>query len=106
VRRIDLPRNCVGLRKRSREDVTPSLSGAVVGRPARSFGSMLDLADTLQVSGAIGLVLGGFIGVLRDANSGREIADNVTGDCALGAFVGTLFGMCLWIAVTLNGGVG
>jgi len=65
---------------------------------------MLDLADTLQISAAVGLVLGGFAGLFKEAGSTADVADNVASGCTHGAFLGTVFGMSLWICVTLKGG--
>ncbi len=67
---------------------------------------MLDLADTIQVFGAAGLAGGGFAGLMAKATTAREIADNLARACTIGAFLGTVLGMCVWAAVRLNGGVG
>ena len=65
---------------------------------------MIDLADTLQISSAAGLILGGLVGLLRASGSADDIAGSLAADCAYGAFLGTLFGMSLWMFEALGGG--
>lgn len=64
---------------------------------------MLDLADTLQISAAVGLMLGGFAALFKDADSAAEVTDNLAAGCAYGAFLGTIFGVSLWMFDAMGG---
>jgi hypothetical protein len=62
----------------------------------------LDLPDTLTICASVGLLVGGFIGVLVHAPSGRRMLDNAIYGMGVGTFGGTRVGFALWFATVLS----
>lgn len=67
---------------------------------------MIPLGDALQVGQGLGLVIGGFVGLMLYAPTTAQMAAKFGLWCAIGTFVGTVFGAVVWLAIQLNGGVG
>jgi len=70
----------------------------------RSVRRVLSLPDTLQVSMGTGSLIGGFVGTMWEANTGRAIVDNVVVGSTLGGLIGGMFGVAVWGAMYLDHG--
>lgn len=64
---------------------------------------MPTLSNLLQVVGSVGLVVGGCIGFIRPANTGRQIAENVALGGAVGAIVGAVVAFSIAAGVAVGG---
>lgn len=71
-----------------------------------SLPTLIELVDTLQICGGLGVAAGGLIGLLVEDASGRRLAENVVLWSGVGLVIGTICAFGHWAAVKLNGGIG
>jgi hypothetical protein len=64
-------------------------------------GGISSLALALAIGEAVGLCLLGTLTFVFSPRRGRRLAEDVSAGVALGAYLGTLFGLCGWIGLEL-----